>query len=247
MRSRKPSQRSSHDSQTGLSDRRTVTAAPSFFVTGTDTNVGKTFVSCALLRTARAMGLVSIGYKPIESGCPTAEEPGLDAQALARAAGSEPHTTYMFAPPIAPHTAARQSGVQIDIARIKRRAIELRKQADFLLIEGAGGFLVPLNETQNISDLGTALHVPLILVAANKLGAINHTLLTIEAARTRKLPLAAVILTEPQPGLGDGLANLDAIRDYAGVTVFEFPHGSTRDLEAPASAVLEHLREFHSS
>lgn len=227
-------------SQSGRSQSGNSTTA--FFVTGTDTNVGKTFVSCALLRAAHDMGLSCLGYKPVESGCPNADQPGLDAQALAKAAASRPETTYMFEPAIAPHTAARQATIQIDIERIQRRAAELTKSSEFLLIEGAGGFLVPLTKTESISDLSVGLDIPLIIVAANKLGAINHTLLTIEAARARGLKLAAVILTEPQPGLGDGLGNLDAIRDYGDVTVFAFPHNSICDLSGPATAVVEQLR-----
>ncbi len=215
----------------------------SFFVTGTDTDAGKTHVTRALLLAARTRGLACAGYKPIESGCPRSHAPGHDATALAAAAGTAPLTTYTFVPAIAPHLAARRAAVTIDVQRICEQASQLQQASEFFLVEGAGGFLVPLSATSSTADLATELQLPLILVAANRLGTINHTLLTLEAARHRNLQIRAVILSEVIAGAGHGLENQEAIEEYGQVPVFELPHctGDTEMAHA-AQPILAALR-----
>jgi dethiobiotin synthetase len=153
----------------------------SFFVTGTDTGVGKTFVSCALLHAFAARGERVVGFKPVASGCDENDHND-DAKRL-RAASNVQITygqvnPYCFVPPVAPHIAARQSGVRIDLKRILVSYGELASLADEVIVEGAGGFMVPLNETQDSTDLAMELKLPIIVVIGMRLGCINHALLT---------------------------------------------------------------------
>jgi dethiobiotin synthetase len=167
------------------------------FVTGTDTGVGKTTVACALLAAARARGLRTLAMKPIETGC---DPIAADALALERAAsgdeaGDAP-PLFRFTAPLAPSVAAELEGRAIDLAPIVLAAARLRARApDLLLVEGAGGLLVPITEDIDMAGLAAALRLPLLVVARDGLGTINHTLLTLEAAAARGLPVAAVILT----------------------------------------------------
>lgn len=167
-----------------------------YFVTGTDTGIGKTTVSCALLRSFARLGLESAGMKPVSSG-------GDDASRLA-AAGSKPlppdlANPYDLSEPLAPHIAARHSGVDIDAASIVRAYEKIG--ADIVIVEGVGGFLVPLNEKQDTSDLVRMLGLPVILVVGMRLGAINHALLTRDAVKSRGLELAGWVANRMDPGM----------------------------------------------
>lgn len=185
------------------------------FVTGTDTGVGKTTVACALLAAARARGLRAAAMKPVETGCADPSDPSAalipaDAMALEQAAlGHAPSATptsnvFRFAAPLAPSVAAEREGGVVSIPAIQRAADRIRSLApDLLLVEGAGGLLVPLSNDADMTDLARALALPLLLVARDGLGTINHTLLTLEAAATRRIPVAAVILSAVQPGTAD--------------------------------------------
>ena len=194
------------------------------FVTGTDTGVGKTTVACALLAAARARGLRAMAIKPVETGCARDPDGPLrpaDALALERASRdplarretaapdrpTEPtpiSTVYRFAAPLAPSVAARMAGDAVALAPIVRAVDRLRSLApDLLLIEGAGGLLVPLSESTDMTDLAAALAVPLLVVARDSLGTINHTLLTLEAAAARGLRVAGVVLCAAAPGTSD--------------------------------------------
>jgi dethiobiotin synthetase len=158
-----------------------------FFITGTDTGVGKTVVS-ALLCAA----LDAYYWKPIQTG--TRE--GSDSRAVARMAGAPRAKilpeAYRFAPPVSPHLAARQSGVPIDFDNIRLPAIGVKEN---LVIEGAGGALVPINNTQMMTDLMRHLALPVLLVARTTLGTINHTLLSLAALRTARLTVRGVVLS----------------------------------------------------
>ncbi len=215
-----------------------------FFVTGTDTDAGKTHAACALLRAARIRGLTCESYKPIESGCPVESKPGRDACALAVAAGSTPRSTYMFTPPIAPHVAARQAGLSINLESIAQQASAIEENSEFFLVEGAGGLVVPICDDKNFSHLAARLEYPVIIVAADRLGAMNHTLLTLEAARSRNLPIACVVLSETTPGSGRGLDNHGAIAHFGDVTTFSLPYRESADASAEdALPIVEHLRQ----
>ena len=158
-----------------------------FFITGTDTNVGKTWVTLALMGFFRARGLSVLGMKPVASGCVV--QGGVlrneDALLLQESAtwpiDYAKLNIYAFAPPIAPHLAARQSGQNIELERIARQCRELERQADCVLVEGVGGWEVPLNTGERVSDLAKLLKLPVILVVGMRIGCLNHALLTQDA------------------------------------------------------------------
>ena len=169
----------------------------SYFVIGTDTNVGKTYVASALVRHFAAKGYSTIGMKPIASGCMRNGNGGLlndDVSALATAsnvpASLDLINPYRFEPAIAPHIAAAQVEKIIDCEVIKLAYQQLKALADVVIVEGAGGFLVPLNNQETLADLAVLLNIPVILVVGMRLGCINHALLTVEAIKSRGLTLA---------------------------------------------------------
>jgi dethiobiotin synthetase len=166
------------------------------FVTGTDTGVGKTEIACGLLRAWRAAGRDVAAMKPAQSGVGPAEPS--DAQRLADAAGTgdpaELVCPYSFAAPLAPAVAARLAGVAIDLQRILGAARELAARHDALLVEGAGGLLVPLTPRETYADLAVALGYPVLVVARTGLGTVNHAALTVEALRARGLAIAGIVL-----------------------------------------------------
>jgi len=169
------------------------------FVTGTDTGVGKTEVAAALLRGHRAAGLDVAGMKPAQSGV----EPGVpsDADRLREAAGGgdDPALVcpYTFAAPLAPGVAARLEGHEISLERILEAARALAARHAALLVEGAGGLLVPLGPRETYADLAVALGLPILVVARAGLGTVNHTALTCEALRARGLAVRGVVLNRP--------------------------------------------------
>jgi dethiobiotin synthetase len=189
----------------------------SYFITGTDTGVGKTLVSCALLHAFAAQGKQVAGFKPVASGCDEHEHND-DAKAL-RAASGVPVTygqvnPYCFRHAIAPHLAARHSGVRIELSRILTSYHELSAQTDEVIVEGVGGFLVPLNDKQNSADLARELDLPVILVVGMRLGCLNHALLTLKAITDNQLECAgwvANVLDENMPALQE---NIETLRDY---------------------------------
>ena len=164
-----------------------------YFVTGTDTGIGKTLISCALLHGFAAQGKRVVGMKPVAAGC-NADELHGDVMKL-RAAGNVTVSDnlinpYCFLPAIAPHIAAQHAGVEILISRIAESYQALAAQADVVIVEGAGGFCVPLNESQDSADLVRELGLDIILVVGMRLGCLNHALLTVEAIAARGLTLA---------------------------------------------------------
>ena len=164
-----------------------------YFVTGTDTGVGKTLICCALLHSFAAQGQRVVGMKPVAAGCDD-DEPNEDVKKL-RSAGNVMATygqinPYSFIHPIAPHIAARNAGVRIDFSRILTFYHELSSQADVVIVEGIGGFKVPLNERQDSAELAQQLDLPMILVVGMRLGCLNHALLTASAIEACGLKLA---------------------------------------------------------
>lgn len=172
------------------------------FVTGTDTGVGKTAVACAIARSARRAGLRVRALKPVETGC--ARGPGstlvpADALALAAAAGDdaplERLCPYRLELPAAPQIAAAAAGESLGLARIAEALAAARKDADLVLVEGAGGLLVPISPALDMAGLAAQLGLGLVIVARAALGTINHTLLTLEAARARGLRVLGVAIS----------------------------------------------------
>lgn len=168
----------------------------SFFVTGTDTGIGKTLVAAALLRRLREAGFKVAGMKPIAAGAVAGPEgPANDDALLLQAESSARHpyalvNPCLFEPAIAPHIAAAESGVAIDTDRIVAAHAALRASADIVIAEGAGGFLVPLDAARSCAELPALLGMDVILVVGLRLGCLNHALLTAEAIAARGLILA---------------------------------------------------------
>ncbi|MEO4047088.1 dethiobiotin synthase [Pseudomonas sp. CAU 1711] len=177
-----------------------------YFVTGTDTEIGKTTIAAGLLCAARQAGLSTAAAKPVASGCVHGPE-GLrndDALALlgqcSLALAYEEVNPFAFAPAIAPHLAAREAGVELSVVRL-RPAVEwvLARGADFTLVEGAGGWRVPLAGRESLSDLAIALQLPVILVVGVRLGCINHAVLSAEAIERDGLRLAGWVANIVDP------------------------------------------------
>lgn len=189
------------------------------FVTGTDTEIGKTFSSCALLQRAAALGQRAVGMKPVAAGT---DEHGINEDvAQLRAASNvalppEVVNPYCFAPPIAPHIAAREAGVEIDFDVIAATVATARQAADFVVVEGAGGFLVPFGVDRDSADLARHLALPVVLVVGMRLGCINHALLTVDAILSRNLPLAGWIANSVAPDMARFADNLDTLRQRIG-------------------------------
>ncbi|HEY6239684.1 MAG TPA: dethiobiotin synthase [Burkholderiales bacterium] len=188
--------------------------AQGFFVTGTDTGVGKTLVACALLNAFARAGKSVVGMKPVAAG----REGGrwADVDALARAstvrAASRIANPYAFEPAIAPHIAAQLAGVAIELEPIVRAYTELSQLADIVVVEGVGGFLVPLNEHQTGADLALRLGLPLVLVVGMRLGCLNHALLTrrqIEASGLSCAGWVANCILPDMSHLNDNVRALD--------------------------------------
>lgn len=185
------------------------------FVTGTDTGVGKTLVACALLRALRARGRDPAGMKPIETG--VGPDGPLDALALRAAAGDldplDDVCPQRFALPAAPSVAAAAEGRSIELWAVQRAFERLGARHDCVIVEGAGGLLVPVAEQKCMADLARDLELPVLVVARAALGTINHTLLTLEAAVARGLSVAGVVISHAGgPLSGADAANLEALR-----------------------------------
>jgi len=189
-----------------------------YFIAGTDTDVGKTTIAAGLLHAAQLAGLSTLGAKPVASGCEVTPKGLRNADALALVAQSslklpyERINPYAFEPAIAPHLAAREAGIDLSVQSLLGPMREiLAQQADFTLIEGAGGWRVPLSHHANLSDLAVALKLPVILVVGVRLGCINHALLSAEAIARDGLQLAgwvANIIDPKTSRLEENLASL---------------------------------------
>jgi dethiobiotin synthetase len=207
------------------------------FITGTDTGCGKTTVACALARSARDAGQRVRVLKPVETGCePDAagELRPLDALALAEAAGDdgplERVCPYRLRLPVAPPVAADYEGVTIDLGRIDKAYAAASASADLVLVEGAGGLRVPIVPGFEMADLALRLGLPLLVVCRARLGTLNHTLLTLEAAERRGLEVAGVCISHTEPELSSAdRANLDLLKAELPVPcIGELGWGATR-------------------
>jgi dethiobiotin synthetase len=196
------------------------------FVTGTGTGVGKTVVAAAIAHTLASEGLKVNVFKPAVTGL---EEPGeADHELLRRASGSsqsdEQIAPYRYQPPVSPHLGAALAGEEIDPERLRAAAATAARSAEALICEGVGGLLVPLAPDYLVRDLAADLGQPLVVVASPGLGTINHTLLTVEAARAKGLEVAAVVLTPwpAEPGEIES-SNRETIATLAGTEVKTLP------------------------
>ena len=191
-----------------------------FFITGTDTEVGKTLVSSALILKLREHGINAVGFKPVVAGTyqdsngATLNE---DLEALRLASGLQSGELilcpYVLDRPVAPHLAAKERGLKLEMGVISQAFRNIQNQVDCIVVEGAGGFLIPLNDDEDLSGFAKEIHLPIILVVGMKLGCINHALLTYEAIEARKLNIAGWVanaLSEEMPLLQENIEALQA-------------------------------------
>jgi dethiobiotin synthetase len=192
--------------------------ARGLFITGTDTEIGKTEVTLGLMSALQQRGQCVLGMKPVAAGC-EASPHGLrndDARRL-QAEGSVPVdyaqiNPYAFAPPIAPHIAAEQAGVEIGLAPIRAAYWDLAGRADWVLVEGVGGWRIPLGPDLELSDLPRALGLPLVLVVGLRLGCLSHALLTVESIQTSGLELVGWVANRIDPAMAAADENLASLR-----------------------------------
>jgi dethiobiotin synthetase len=218
------------------------------FVTGTDTDVGKTHIGAAIIPLLVAKGISVIPRKPVESGCEVANDNLIptDAVKLHVAAGQPEHLdevcAYRLRHALSPERAARLEDVDLTIANLERAARNGVDAARFVWVEGAGGFYSPLASDGLNADLAKRLGLPVLLVAADRLGCINHVLLTVEAIEARGLNLAAVVLNQNTPDERSAMNNADDLKQHLNCSLFKVDHCETSDAShsqlAPLLALL---------
>lgn len=205
-----------------------------YFITGTDTDSGKTVVTLGVMHLLQSRGLRVLGMKPVAAGAQQTPQ-GLrnDDAVRLQAQGSQPVdygelNPYCFSPPIAPHLAAAQADRKIDFSQIQAGFDRLAEGADRVLVEGAGGWRVPLGPDRTLAELAVLLGLPVILVVGLRLGCINHALLSAEAIRASGLPLAGWVGNQVDPAMREREANLATLRQW---------------LDAPCLGVIPHLAD----
>lgn len=213
-------------------------ATHGFFVTGTDTGVGKTLVACSLLRAFAARGMTVAGMKPLATGI-IPGTPGDVEQLLAAAnvaAPNEEVNPYGFALPIAPHIAAERAGVRIEIERIERAFHALAARAQAVVVEGIGGFHVPLGHGADTAQLAARLALPVVLVVGMRLGCLNHALLTAEAIAARGLRLAGWVANHIDPQMAAADENVHTLEQRIPAPLLtRIAHAAVPDPKAVAS------------
>jgi dethiobiotin synthetase len=215
-----------------------------WFVTGTDTEIGKTFTTCALLHHARARGLSALGMKPIAAGAEQHDGEWINEDAARlRAAGSfdpglQSLNPYCFRSPVAPHIAAAEEGVRIEPALIVAAFERLRERANVVLVEGVGGFRVPLSDDYDTADLAVTLGLPVLLVVGMRLGCINHALLSAEAITARGLHFAGWVANRSDPHMLRFDENVAALTARLSAPLLGIvPHIADGDPASAASAL----------
>jgi len=187
------------------------------FVAGTDTGVGKTRVATAVLRGAAAGGLRAIGMKPVAAGIEPGAAANADVVSLMQAGNvaalPKDVNPYVFEPPIAPHLAAAAAGTSIDLDAIASAYGRLAACADVVVVEGAGGVLVPISARYDMLDIAAHLGLPVLLVVGMRLGCLNHALLSALAIDSRALRLAGWVANRIDPGMLEVKANVQALAE----------------------------------
>lgn len=214
-----------------------------FFITGTDTDVGKTLIACALIRALSARGLRVVGMKPVAAGGEVHDGAIVNTDVIALTAASnvqaplELVNPYLFDEPVAPHIAAAKARVPIDIGRVEAAHRALAARADCVIVEGAGGFRVPLTQQLDMAHLATALALPVVIVVAMRLGCLNHALLTASAVRAAGLPIAGWVANHVDPHMRYADENVAALEERLDAPlVARVPHE-----KSPDAARIAHL------
>ena len=210
-----------------------------FFVTGTDTGVGKTFVSCALLQAMARRHPRVVGMKPVAAGLVQTPDGWDSEDAIALRAASTVRVSpaldnpVRLPDPLSPHIAAERAGTTIDIHHLVACQRELTQHADAMVVEGAGGFLVPLSPEHTGADLAQALGLPVLLVVGLRLGCLNHALLSAEAIRARGLTLAGWVANRIDPGMAAADDNIAFLRQRLGAPLLaDIAHSAAPDFRA---------------
>jgi len=200
------------------------------FITGTDTNVGKTTITAALLLALQQQGKTVGIFKPLETGIDSEHREHSDAERLRRLLSPTPSfdsvCLYSFPQPLAPLASARETGLTIDLSRIRSHMHKLAQQYSFLLVEGAGGIFTPITHNHTIRDLVTFLNIPCLIVGRTGLGGVNHCLLTIEALQQAGITVYGIVLNEPGVQKNTVMAEqqqestVELIREWSSVPVF---------------------------
>jgi dethiobiotin synthetase len=221
---------------------------PGWLVTGTDTGVGKTSFAVALSAALTQRGWRVGVMKPVASGAQRIGEQwsNEDARALIAAARSSLEYSrvnpYCFQPAIAPHLAAAEAGVDIDFSRIATLAREIATESDCLVVEGAGGWRVPLGRAGDFDQLAVRLGLPVILVVGLRLGCLNHAMLSVEAIERRGLPLAGWVANHIDPAMMRSEENLATLTDRLGPPLARLPHTASATLRVEAvQTAADHL------
>jgi dethiobiotin synthetase len=212
-----------------------------YFVVGTDTGIGKTHAACALLHALARRHARVCGMKPIASGGVHTPQGFTNEDTIAQSAPSTVRVPpaqdnpILLPEPLSPHLAAARAGTAISLDVILEAVAELRRRTDALVVEGAGGFLVPLSETRTGADLAVAMGLPIVLVVGLRLGCLNHALLTAEAIRARGLVLAGWVANRVDPDFLCPDENLDYLRAHLGAPLWaDLPFSATPDPRADA-------------
>ena len=215
-----------------------------FFITGTDTEVGKTFVSVRLLQALGRVGKTVLAMKPVAAGCEETPEGwrNEDVEALRDAASfpvpREAMNPYLYLPPVSPHLAAAEAGQTIDLDLLRQRLVALREQADMVLVEGAGGWLAPLSGSASMADMAAGLDLPVLLVVGLRLGCLNHALLSFEAIRQSGRPLLGWVANCVDPAMSRREDNLAYLIAKLGPPLAVVPFGA-REVEFDLRPFLE--------
>jgi dethiobiotin synthetase len=202
-----------------------------YFITGTDTGVGKTLISCALLHAFAKSGKSVAGMKPVVAGCEQSQQGLIYADVEALLAAStvvvprELVNPYALREPIAPHIAAQRAGTRLDLAQMASAYRKLQQSAELVIVEGAGGFKVPLTDEEDTADLAQRLGLPIIMVVGMRLGCLNHALLTAQAIQSKGLRLVGWVANRIDPAMAVFDENVQALE---------------KRLPAPLLAVIPH-------
>jgi dethiobiotin synthetase len=211
------------------------------FVTGTDTGVGKTIVTAGLVRLARRRGLRALGVKPVETGCALRagslypEDGAFLVAASENALTLDDVTPFRFSLPASPARAAAMEGRKLTVTDLVEHVIALQEDSDLLVVEGAGGLMVPIQENLMMIDLVERLGYPVLLVARTRLGTVNHTLLSVTALRARNIQVAGIVLScsFPETGPEEEYTPRDIARLVGDIPVLVLPFFNAEESKDP--------------